>query len=192
MAKHTRKDTDKPKHRHHCSWYVIDRIETRTCFHVDVWLQQDSDNRLYFIVETNTGGHHRLSRGSLLVDGDRLVQTDYVPDGIARYVNTPWCRKYAPHLEALAKREIMPSLRKQREGYKTVSIMLHYIKQPEIDPVAGLVNYYDSHSRTFKHTAAKLARQREGEIRPSVIEATAPQLSKADKSILRTLQKLLG
>lgn len=176
-------------HRQNVPWRVYDAINRRNCLHIDAWCVQDRDNTLYFVIEERVGGHDVLSariwrvdnRKELVRVGEGVRNTTYALNiCIKRHVDSPWAKRNAPWLDAIHREIIQPQLRLPRVGFKAPhSIALHYVwTNPAIDdPMEGLPNYHP------------LAPARSP--MPSDDADTAQRLPPRERSILRTLDKLL-
>jgi len=171
---------------------TYDRLYGRKVFHIDAWLWQMPDDVLYLVVESRAGGQQVLERTVYRVGQSQGIVpvTDSEPEreGIARHIDSPWARKYAPWLNSLHWATIQPTLRIPRAGFKGhVSVRLHYVwTDPALDdPMRGLENLYAITGRKERDAGQRIHLPSYG----TVIDA--PAWSAADRSMLRTLQKLL-
>lgn len=201
-----------PKLRAYCSWHVLERIVRQSCLHIDVWLVQDGDDRLYFMTETRVAGLKLVETIFLQVTplgAVRVPNYTVTRDTlVTRHLNTAWSRRY-PWLRALYRDKLQPGL-VAPAPYKSVSVRLHCIssKACVTDPTLGLVNVYAETRRAARDRAmageslsvrdTRRAARRQapplaetGERLPAR-EAPPRKLSRADRSRLRTLDKLLG
>lgn len=184
-----------PVHRAHVNRTVLDIIARRHVLHVDAWLYETDSGDLVFVLETRAGGFDLVQRGAFLVRGNSLHT---LPDGchvegLQRHINTRWARANAPHLESIHSRLIQPVIRSRRAGFSAVNVLLHYVWiDPNVnEPTAGIENLYGATKRG----------QRYADTRPQrVVLITGPahiaepkplKLSARDRSVFRTLQKLL-
>lgn len=190
-----RNTTNKAPLRSGVSWRIHDTIARKTCFHVDAWCVQDASDRLYFVLRTSAGGYTVLDARAYEVRTDplrrawELVEVSRGDDALTlvasctqRRINDAWARRHAPQLEELHTRDIVPTLRLPREGFKGPhSIVLHYVwSDPRVsDPMIGLPNYHGMAGAEPHAVAMQLA------------ERVGQPWNAQDRSLLRTLDKLL-
>lgn len=173
-------------------WRVYDVIANRHVLHIDAWFVQDGDDQLYFIIQTRAGGWDVVSSDVFRATPGVLQRVtvpagELLQRGLLRHVDNPWSRRHAPWANALHWRYIVPQLHIPREGFKRfMSVRLHYVySNPAVsDPCEGLYNGYGATAR-----AARFG----DNLRPNVPppEDATPRLSARERSIMRTLQKLL-
>ncbi len=184
------------QHRQTCSWRVYDAINRRTCLHIDAWLVQTEDDELYFVMETRIGGqtlmaqriHRATPNGLIPVEARKVIDVNG-SDFMKRHINSPWARRNYPWLADLHREHIQPQLHTPVEGFKGFrSIALHYAwSNPNIhNPFAGV--------RIFN--AGGILRSNEGgPTDPAEFKAAtkrkAPTWSRSDRSMLRTLDKII-
>lgn len=169
-------------------WRAYDAIVRRTCYHLDAWVMQATDDSLYLVLEARVGGTLLVDRRTYRLAPDGLTPCEDIRDGIARHIDSPWARRNAPWLNALHWRYVQPVLRIPREGFKGhTSVKLHYVWSDKAcdDPCEGMTNLYAETGRAardgYMHTGAPI----------SVATPDAPAWDKRERSVLRTLDKLL-
>lgn len=189
-----------PVLRKHMSVRHMRAVCTKSCLHIDMWLVEDEYDSLYLVTLTSIGGYDVLQRTWARVSRDGLLQ---IPDPqidpnrlTERRINTAWGAA-RPWLATLHRDTIQPSL-VARGTFKTVSARLHYVsfKACRADPTRGLENMYQSHGKgrhNVDFTAPRIGppTMMQGLLGNDI--APAPlRLSRAERSRLRTLDKLLG
>ena len=182
-----------PKYRDKMSEYHLRAIVRRTCLHIDVFLVDNENDELYYMIETRIAGHHLLKQSWLRITehGCQSVITPSLRGIGPRYLNNAWARR-RPWLER-AHNEIIRPLLVVPHGYKSISVRLHYIDVRWLahDPCKWLANYYDALGRG-RHSA-KPRKPRCAKPRLDVeLGVPATKLDRASRSKLRTLDKLLG
>lgn len=186
--------------RTHVSALIYDRINNRRCLHRDLWLVQDEDDILFIIVEERAAGQELLNRVIYRVVGrapnlELLRHVGPEPrNAIQRQINSPWALKqYGNALVQLHDRAIQPALRQRPERMPLPpSVVCWYVWiDPTLsEPTDGVHNYYEGSAREAAgDRRSKRPRQIDGRyIGPP---ADQPKLSARDRSVLRTLDKLL-
>lgn len=173
-------------------WRVYDAIVRKSCLHVDAWFYQMPDDELYFVLRVARAGHEVLAVSTFHASAAGLVPVANIADiertGMARHIDSAWGRKYAPWANGLHHTQIMPIIHQPVTGYKGHrSIRLHYVWTDAKldDPMQGIENLYGFTGRQGRD-------DRYGRTKEGVRAAATSPWSAADRSMLRTLQKLLN
>lgn len=181
------------EHRQHVPWRVYDYINRRTCLHVDGWLIRDDasvgGDGWIFILHMTAGGQQKLNTITFNVDAfgtvTRVDNPSYIPSRRSEFMLGE------PILERVHWQYIVPLVHTRAPGFTPPnSVILHYVWiDPRIvEPTDGIVNYYDSTARAERDAKRRIRPL--PEMTPAVTPP-APRLSARDRSVLRTLDKLL-
>lgn len=186
----------KPELRKYCTERVLDVLARRDVLHVDIWLRENREGGLYFLIETREGGFQLIRRGVLRLVPSALIGLDVVPvsegeldmsGSVDRALNSAWGLARYEALNALHWGVIVPALRVPREGFKPyVSAKLHYVGlEPSAlrDPCEGMANYSPWAKPAAPAPASQMVAL--GKLSGNVLDGDA-------RSVFRTLDKLLG
>jgi len=177
---------------------IYDWINTRKCMHVDAWLYQMPDDMLYFVVIGSVAGrvknatHRRVWRIDPFGIYPYQFSTDIAARGLPRRLGGPWARKHIPWANAYHK-YIRQAAWEMCAPFVRRSIVLHYVyTKPKLDdPLEGIENTYATSSRAARDavhgTSVRDAR------RIAAINGTSDKSpwTARERSILRTLDKIL-
>lgn len=186
-------------HRQYVNGTVQDRIYKRTVLHVDAWIYQMRDDQLYLLIEEREAGVslagppnvYRIEPNGALYPV--ALGGDIHRQGLKRHCDSPWARKYAPWLNRIHREQIQPQLRIPREGYTFICVKLHYVYTDTklCDPMEGIENMYAATGRAIRDASLRTP---ETDALNATIKPTPranPAWGKRDRSVLRTLDKLL-
>lgn len=179
--------------RENLSTFIQDQISPLHCYHFDAWLYQTKNNNLYFVIMGRRGGRRAHGSVAFQVTREGITQVDsaqigYIAtQGEARQIGSPWQRKYAPWLRDIHwPIHRLARLDRTGHGFKgPPSVKLWYIYQDTRidDPLEGIENLYAV-------TGRQSVTAPPGPLTAPVGRPRSPW-SKADRSVLRTLDKLL-
>lgn len=177
--------------RNDMPWRVYDLINRRDCLHVDAWLLQAPDNRLYFLIQSSAGGRQLLRETWLRVDGMALTPVAALDAGTMtrRYINTAWARRHAPQLALLHETVLRPTYWQPVAvftGHRSIALHYVYSDARTDDPLAGVDNQYSITRR------GELYPDNSNDDLPTIAQDIAPTLDASARSQLRTLDKVLG
>lgn len=185
-------------HRQHVNGTVQDRIYKRSVFHLDAWIYQLKDDNLYLVLESRRAGVELIDATMYRMEPGTLYPVAWNGDvhrlGIRRHCDGPWARKHAPWLNTLHVTRIQPEARMPRQGYTAVSVHLHYVWTDAAldDPCEGVDNAYAMTGRAIRDAALRTPQTEAMNASITPQPRANPAWNAADRSRLRTLQKLLS
>lgn len=184
------------------SWRTYDLINRRTCLHVDAWVYQDNDDRLYFHVDYSIGGrqiHERATwhidiAGNTFIPAPTLTVSD-ISRMVKRTINHPFMHKHYPMLAAMHDVHMLPRIWADMgaafKGYRSVA--LNYIwTNPRInEPMEGILNHYATTRRAERDEGFVQGGPPRWDNSIHAQYERAMRLPPKERSIMRTLDKVL-